>query len=237
MEFIKIILTSVGSIIALFFSTKIIGNKQMSELSMFDYINGITIGSIAAEMATSWFISYLTEKNIKLRRFFTGRSIVLMQSGKIYQKNFKTSKIDINDFLVQCRINGFFTLDDVDTAILEQNGKISFLPKVQARPVNVQDMNITAKQEKLSFTVVLDGHIMEENLKFSGNNKKWLENELQKQKIGNVKDVFIALCDGNNTVMRSYYERRRAIIGRTLTTVGAIIGRTLTMYRRSLVAH
>ena len=67
-------------------------------------------------------------------------------------------------------------------------------------PVNVQDMNITAKQEKLSFTVVLDGHIMEENLKFSGNNKKWLENELQKQKIGNVKDVFIALCDGNNTL-------------------------------------
>ena len=147
-----------------------------------------------------WFISYLTEKNIKLRRFFTGRSIVLMQSGKIYQKNFKTSKIDINDFLEQCRINGFFTLDDVDTAILEQNGKISFLPKVQARPVNVQDMNIAAKQEKLSFTVVLDGHIMEENLKLSGNNKKWLENELQKQKIGNVKDVFIALCDGNNTL-------------------------------------
>ena len=194
MEFIKIILTSVGSIIALFFSTKIIGNKQMSELSMFDYINGITIGSIAAEMATSldgkfyypltaiviytaimWFISYLTEKNIKLRRFFTGRSIVLMQSGKIYQKNFKTSKIDIN-------------------------GKISFLPKVQARPVNVQDMNIAANQEKLSFTVVLDGHIMKENLKLSGNNKKWLENELQKQKIGNVKDVFIALCDGNNTL-------------------------------------
>ena len=212
MEFIKIILTSVGSIIALFFSTKIIGNKQMSELSMFDYINGITIGSIAAEMATSldgkfyypltaiviytvimWFISYLTEKNIKLRRFFTGRSIVLMQSGKIYQKNFKTSKIDINDFLVQCRINGFFTLDDVDTAILDEVSKYE-------PPVNVQDMNITAKQEKLSFTVVLDGHIMEENLKLSGNNKKWLEKELQKQKIGNVKDVFIALCDGNNTL-------------------------------------
>ena len=212
MEFIKIILTSVGSIIALFFSTKIIGNKQMSELSMFDYINGITIGSIAAEMATSldskfyypltaiviytvimWFISYLTEKNIKLRRFFTGRSIVLMQSGKIYQKNFKTSKIDINDFLVQCRINGFFTLDDVDTAIPDEVSKYE-------PPVNVQDMNITANQEKLSFTVVLDGHIMEENLKFSGNNKKWLENELQKQKIGNVKDVFIALCDGNNTL-------------------------------------
>lgn len=219
MEFIKIILTSVGSIIALFFSTKVIGNKQMSELSMFDYINGITIGSIAAEMATSldgkfyypltailvytiimWFISYLTEKNIKLRRFFTGRSIILMQDGKIYQKNFKTSKIDINDFLVQCRINGFFSLDDVDTAILEQNGKISILPKVQARPVNVQDMNIVANQEKLSLTVILDGHIMNKNLKLSGNNKKWLENELQKQKIGNVKDVFIGLYNSDNTL-------------------------------------
>ena len=110
------------------------------------------------------------------------------------------SKIDINDFLVQCRINGFFSLDDVDTAILEQNGKISFLPKVQARPVNVHDMNIAANQEKLSITVILDGHIMDENLKLSGNNKKWLENELQKQKIGNVKDVFIALCNDDNTL-------------------------------------
>ena len=219
MDLLHVAVTSLVSLAAIFLLTKLMGNKQVSQMNLFDYVMGITIGSIAAEMATSldgkfyypltaiviytvimWFISYLTEKNIKLRRFFTGRSIILMQGGKIYQKNFKTSKIDINDFLVQCRINGFFTLDDVDTAILEQNGKISFLPKVQARPVNVQDMNITAKQEKLSFTVVLDGHIMEENLKFSGNNKKWLENELQKQKIGNVKDVFIALCDDNNTL-------------------------------------
>ena len=64
MEFIKIILTSVGSIIALFFSTKIIGNKQMSELSMFDYINGITIGSIAAEMATSLDSKFLVHKSL-----------------------------------------------------------------------------------------------------------------------------------------------------------------------------
>ena len=75
------------------------------------------------------------------------------------------------------------------------------MPKVQARPVNVQDMNIAAKQEKLSFTVVLDGHIMEENLKLSGNNKKWLENEFAKTKNRQCeKIVFIALCDGNNTL-------------------------------------
>lgn len=217
MQIIKIILTSLGSIVALFFSTKIIGNKQMSELSMFDYINGITIGSIAAEMATSldgefyfpliaiaiytlvmWMISYISEKSVTSRRFLSGRSIILMQNGKIYQKNFKTAKIDITEFLTQCRINGYFNLDDVDTAILEENGKISFLPKASARPVTTQDMNLSVTQEKIMYAVIIDGHIMEENLKRTGNNKKWLENELSKQKIGNIKDVYLAECDGSD---------------------------------------
>ena len=217
MQFIKIILTSLGSIIALFFSTKIIGNKQMSELSMFDYINGITIGSIAAEMATSldgefyfpllaiviytavmWLISFISEKNVKYRRFLTGRSILLMQHGKIYQKNFKTAKIDVNDFLTQCRINGYFNLNDVDTAVLEQNGKISFLPKAAARPVTTQDMDLSVTQDSLMYTVIIDGHIMTENLKHAGKNKQWLEKELYRHKISNINDVYIAECDNDN---------------------------------------
>ncbi|MCC8160892.1 MAG: DUF421 domain-containing protein [Oscillospiraceae bacterium] len=215
MQFVKVILTSIGSIASLFISAKIIGNKQMSELSMFDYINGITIGSIAAEMATSldgefyfpllaivvytavmWFISYVTEKNVRCRRFLTGRSILLMENGKLYQKNFKTAKIDINDFLVQCRVNGYFNLDDIDSAVLEQNGKISFLPKSSARPVTPRDMNLSVADEKILHTVILDGYIIEENLKYSGNNKQWLEKELHKHKIGNIKDVYFAECDG-----------------------------------------
>lgn len=217
MQFLKIILTSIGSIIALFFSTKIIGNKQMSELSMFDYINGITIGSIAAEMATSldgefyypllaiviytlimWLISFISEKNIKCRRFFAGRSILLMENGKFYPKNFRTAKIDINDFLVQCRLNGYFNTSDIDTAILEQNGKISFLPKASARPVNTKDINLSVNQDTILYTVIVDGHIMKKNLKQSGNNKQWLEKELQKHKIGNIKDVYLAECDSDN---------------------------------------
>lgn len=219
MSVLKIILTSIGSIIALFLSTKIIGNKQMSELSMFDYINGITIGSIAAEMATSidgefyypivaivvytaimWLTSYLSEKSIKCRRFFAGRSILLMRHGKIYQKNFKTAKIDINDFLTQCRINGFFNLDDIDTALLEQNGKISFLQKSSARPVNTKDLNLSVPNEEIMFNVIIDGSILEENLKQSGQNKVWLDNELRKHKIGNIKDVFLAYCDSTGSI-------------------------------------
>lgn len=208
---------SIGSIVALFISTKVIGNKQMSELSMFDYINGITIGSIAAEMATAlendfyyplmaiaiytiviWIISIISEKSVKSRRLFAGRSIILMENGKLYEQNLHTAKIDINDFLTQCRISGYFNLDDIDTAILEQNGKISFLPKADAKPITPRDVNMSPEQEKLQQVVILDGHVMTENLKRTGNNQKWLDNELRKQKIGNIKDVYLAECDNNN---------------------------------------
>lgn len=219
MDFVKVFFMSIGSIIALFISTKVIGNKQMSELSMFDYINGITIGSIAAEMATAlendfyyplmaiaiytiviWLISIISEKSLKSRRIFAGHSIILMENGKLFEKNLRTAKIDINDFLTQCRINGYFNTDDIDTAILEQNGKISFLPKSDTKPLTPRDINLSPEQEKLSQVVILDGHIMTENLKRSGNNKKWLESELKKQKIGNIKDVYLAECDNNNNL-------------------------------------
>ena len=127
MHIFKIIYLSFGSLVILFILTKLMGNREMSQLTMFDYIIGITIGSIAAEMATSLendfmepvvamivyglitiSISYITSKSLKLRRFFTGKSKILLDNGKLYRKNFKSSKIDLNDFLMECRINRIF---------------------------------------------------------------------------------------------------------------------------------
>ncbi len=219
MQFLKIILTSLGAITALFVSTKITGKKQMSELGMFDYINSITIGNIAAEMALSketefylpltaigvytavmWLISRISGKSVKCRRFLIGKALLLMKNGKIYQKNFKKANIDINEFLTQCRISGYFKLSDIDTAILEENGKISILPKVGARTVTTEDLSLAATQDQLMYAVILDGHVMEENLKRAGKNKQWLEKALYKNKVGNIKDVFIAECDGDNVL-------------------------------------
>ncbi len=215
MDMLKIVLTSFGSLAALFFSTKIIGNKQMSQLNMFDYINGITIGSIAAEMATSLenihysviaiavytavivLISVVTEKSVKLRRFLSGRSILLMQDGNIYAKNFKTAKIDINEFLTQCRVNGFFNIDDIETAVLEANGKISFQPKTAARPVNTKDLNLLLKEEQPSAAVILDGAVMPENLRYAGKNEEWLTGELERLKIKDISEIFIGICNDN----------------------------------------
>ena len=212
MDYLKIVFAAFGSIVILFFSTKIIGNKQMSELSMFDYINGITIGSIAAEMATSLenilnsviamgvytaviaVIAVITRKSIVLRRFFTGRSIVLMQDGKIYKDNFKTAKIDLNDFLVQCRANGFFNVSDIETAMIEENGKISFLPKTAARPVNTKDLNLLIKEEHTPVTVIIDGKLLSENLTAAGCDEKWLSGELQRLNLS-TDEIFLGICD------------------------------------------
>lgn len=214
MDLIKIALTALLSIVVLFFLTKLMGKKQMSQLNMFDYINGITIGSIAAEMATSleadflkplvamivygifgMMISILTSKSIKVHRFVTGKPLILFDKGKIYKKNLTTAKLDTHDFLSQCRAKGFFDLNDIQTAFMETNGHISILPQAEKRPVNPYDLGLEVEAEKAVANVILDGNIMYKNLHFMGRDENWLKKELQKQKIDDVKNVFLAICD------------------------------------------
>lgn len=218
MDFVRALLTAPASIVALFLLSKLIGNKQMSQLNMFDYINGITIGSIAAEMATSEFdkfwvclvalviyagtvllLSFLSQKSIALRRFFTGKSIVLYDKGKLFKKNLMTSKIDMNEFLTMCRTMGYFNLDNVETIVLEQNGKMSILPKDGKRPVTPDDLKVRVHQTRIEIVVVSDGKILEKNLRYTGNNREWLLKQISAQH-KKLDDVFMALCDGNNNL-------------------------------------
>ena len=214
MEYFKILLSSILSVIMLFLSTKLIGNKQMSQLNMFDYINGITIGSIAADMAIHLdnnifypliaitvysiiiaLISKIGSKSIRARRFFTGRSIILMDQGKLIYENFKTSKIDLNEFLTQCRISGFYNIDDIETATLEQNGMISFLPRSVSRPTTPKDLNLVPKPDRPFFCVISDGKILEDNFKQSGLSQDKLDLELKCLKL-EIADVYAAFYDG-----------------------------------------
>ncbi len=215
MDYFKILLSSLLSIVALFFSTKVIGNKQMSQLNMFDYINGITIGSIAADMAIHldnniWYpliaiavytvviaiISKIGSKCMGVRRFLTGKSIVLMDKGRFFYKNFKTAKLDINEFLTQCRIKGFFDVEDIETAILEQNGMLSFLPRSVSRPATPKDLSITPKSDRPFFTVISDGKVLEKNLEQSGLSINEMHMQLRALKL-DISDVFCAFYDGN----------------------------------------
>ncbi|HHZ05512.1 MAG TPA: DUF421 domain-containing protein [Clostridiales bacterium] len=219
MELLNVVLCSIGSVVILFFLTKLIGNKQISQLNTFDYINGITIGSIAAEFATSLegdflkpliamviyagvvlLLSYMSTKSIKLRRFFTGRTLMLFDGNKMYRENFKKCKMDIAEFLTQCRENGYFDINEIQTVVFETNGKISIMPKSQNRPATPKDMMINTDVEKPPVILIQDGAVLYENLKFSGNDQQWLNTQLKNLGINKPEMVFVASVDYKNTL-------------------------------------
>jgi uncharacterized membrane protein YcaP (DUF421 family) len=209
---------------ALFFLTKILGRKQVSQLSAFDYVIGISMGSIAAEMTintdapffdglvamtayalVAYFISFLTVKSIKLRHFFTGTPVILIQDGKIIRKNLRKSLLDINDLLQECRSSGYFNIDDIAYAIMEACGKLSFLPKTPNRPVTLKDLKLKDTVAGLYANVIIDGNIMEKNLKVIKKEKNWLLKEIKKQGYDNPESIFLAIVDNNYKL--TIYER------------------------------
>lgn len=218
MNYLQIIITSSVSLFALFLLTKLIGNREIAELSMFDYLNGITIGSIAAEMSISkgdevidcliamivysiliFIISILTNKSIIFNRFINGKSLILFDNNTFYRKNFAKSKINLAEFQNQCRTKGFFDMSQIKTAIIEANGKITILPKSDSRPVTCSDLNLNVDDEKKQFNIIIDGKILYDNLKATGNNEKWLIKKLQEQNL-KLEDIFLATCDFENNV-------------------------------------
>jgi len=231
LDFIQIGLGALFSIAVLFVATKLMGNRQMSQLSMFDYVNSITIGSIAAEMATAQeeilgpllailiytavavLISFATSKSLRARRAITGKSLLLFSRGKFYRANLKKAHIDISEFLMQCRANGFFNLNDLQAVLLEANGKLSFLQKAEARPVRPQDMQMTLQAENLSVSLILDGVILHDNLKAVGFDETWLGRQLRAQNYADSSAIALAAYDG---FVLSIFPREEAPVSRDI---------------------
>ena len=216
MEIIKVLLTSLLSVGALFAVAKIMGHKQMSQLDFFDYISGITIGSIAAELATELeeplkpliaiavygaaavLLSKITSLFPKTRKYINGTPTILMNNGKLYRENLKKAKLDLSEFMVMCRQQGYFNLSDIQTAVFEFNGKLSILPVSKKRPANPEDLNLSPAPEYIQTEVIMDGRILDENLKRTGLDDKWLQKQLNAQGYKKTEEVFLALCDENN---------------------------------------
>ena len=212
----SVTILAISSVIVLFLLTKLMGYRQMSQMSLFDYINGITIGSIAAEMATDLenyhlpltamivyglaavCLSWISQKSMSARRFLNGKPLILLHHDTLYEEKLKKAKIDLNEFLEQCRVSGYFDIAQLQTVILEGNGKLSFLPKAEERPATPADLNLTPDAEDMTAALVLDGHIMEKNLRHSGKDKKWLTAHLSNLGYPDTKEVLLATCDLNN---------------------------------------
>ena len=213
MEVLKITLTSILSVCALFIITKLMGRRQISQLDFFDYITGITLGSIAAELATdidapwqsliamaiylifSLGLNAAARKWPRTRKFLSGTPTILMDNGKLYRENMKKCKIDLSEFLVMCRQEGYFDLAAIQTAVFEYNGRMTILPATTRRPVTPEDMQLTPPKETFFVEVIMDGQILHTNLKRMGADLNWLNTQLKAQGYKSTGEVFLALCD------------------------------------------
>ena len=209
-----IILKGCIAVIYLFLVIKTLGKKQISELNIFDYIIGLSLGNIAAEMTVndeitiieglismtiygvfSLFVSYITSKSIIARRFITGFPVVLIENGKISKEQLIKCKIDINDLLQDARESGYFNISEINYAIMEPSGKISFLPKARYQPITLNDMKVKKNENKITANLIIDGNIMFNNLKAIGHDKKWLEKRLNNLGYNDVKKILLLICD------------------------------------------
>ena len=211
MDCVKVILTSLLSVVALFIITKIMGHKQVAQLDFFDYVSGITIGSIGAELATeleepykplialcvyglvSLLLNLLAHKIPKTRKYINGTPTILMNEGRIYRQNFKKAKIDLSEFMLLCREQGYFDLDEIQLAVFEHNGKLSILPRAASRPATPSDLKITAKATHIGVEVIMDGRVMGENLSRIGRDANWLIKQLKTQGHKDAKEIFLGI--------------------------------------------
>ena len=219
MEFCKIVLATLISYAALFLTAKVVGRKQIAQLDFLDYISGITIGSIAAELATdlenlwkplvalalygllTWLTSILGVRCMRSRKFLNGTPTIVLENGKLHRANMKKAKLELSELMVMCRQQGYFDLRDVHTAVFEYNGKLTILPMAAKRPATPADMKIYPIQEELLAEVIMDGRILEDNLRRMGVDAKWLTTQLRAQGYRDASEIFLGLCDPKKSLI------------------------------------
>ena len=118
---------------------------------------------------------------------------ILMNDGKLYRKNLKQAKLDLSEFMLLCREQGYFDLDEIQTAIFEHNGKLSILSKAANRPATPEDLKITAKATHIGVEVIMDGRVMGENLSRIGRDANWLIKQLKTQGHKDAKETFLGI--------------------------------------------
>jgi uncharacterized membrane protein YcaP (DUF421 family) len=207
------------AILILFVLTRFMGKRQIAQLSFFDYVAGITIGSVAANFAVNLnikyydvilsmvifalvpiLISFLTLKSLRMRKLLSGAPLILYHSGSFILSHMRSSRMNINDILEECRLNGVFNLDDVQTLILETNGKISILKKSAKLPLTPQDLNINITQKDIEAEFIIDGTVIRKHLDALGLSEEWLLDELKKQNIDDISDVLLCTFRSDATL-------------------------------------
>lgn len=218
-EYNLILIRSVGAYIILLIIARIMGKKQLSQLTFFDYIVGITIGSIASSMSVDQNIkitngivsliiwgglpiltSLIALKSRMFNKLVNGQPTILIENGKILEKNLKKTQLNLGDLMLSLREHNAFKLSDVEFAVLETNGNVSVMKKTAQDPITPQLLNLKLESEHKPETVIQDGKILEKNLKTYGYTKNWLFAEIEKKGATDISDVYAAQIDSKGNL-------------------------------------
>lgn len=223
-EWLHVTLRTIMAVIALFILTRILGKRQVSQLSTFEYITGISIGNLAAYLSldtdshwalgfvamAAWVgmslgIEWLQLKSKKARDMIDGKATVVIQGGKILERNLKKERITSDELLEMLRKNSVFNMDQVEFAIIDTSGELNVMLKKEYQPLTASDIGMIVQPEKVPMTVIMDGKVMEDSLRKIGLNENWLRAKLKQ--LGTTHEhIYLAQVDSNNKLYLDPYD-------------------------------
>ncbi len=205
---------------------RIMGKRQIGQLQPYELVVIIMISELAAVpmqntgvplinglvpifvlFASEVTLSFISLKSERARGIICGKPSILIQNSRIMEEEMRKIRYNINDLLEQLRAKDVTNIADVEYAILETSGQLSVVLKSDRRPVQPKDLNIAPPYEGLPVTLVMDGHIIHENLHKSNKDIMWLLGELGKSGINNYKDILFASLDPQGQL---YYQVKSA---------------------------
>ena len=224
-EGLVVIVRAVIGFFSLLIFARIIGKEQISQLNLFDYVLGITIGSIAASLTTDlssrawphwvglitwcllgYLMDVITSKWRYASKILEGEPAIVIMNGKIMENVLRKMKYRIAEILELLRNKGVFDVTQVDFAIIEPNGQLSVLLKPENLPLTPKDMKMAVSPSGISTELVYDGNIIEENLRQLNKDKAWLLKELKKQGIKDISEAFLVTLNPAGSLYVDKYE-------------------------------
>ena len=203
---------------------RIMGKRQIGQLQPFELAIAIMISELAAVpmqntgiplvngiipiltlLIAQMTLSFVSLKNVKARGAICGKPSILIENGRIIEANLRSEMYTLNDLLEQLRIKDTPNISDIEFAILETNGQLSVIPKSQKRPVNAEDLQLSTKYEGLPLDLIVDGAVIDKNLKKANLGEHWLKQQINKFGIQDFKDVLFASLDSQGNL---YYQEK-----------------------------
>lgn len=222
-----VIFRSFLAFLLLLIFARILGKQQVAQLTFFEYVTGITIGSIAAEMSVEltskalphavglsmWFLmplalQFITRGSRWATKVINGEPVIVIHNGKLLDKNMRIARYRVDDLLQQLRSKGIFDVSNVEFALLEANGELSVGLKSQHRPATPSDLGIDTEYEGLPTELIIDGRVLTTNLNRVNLSPEWLADRLSERGIASPKDVFLAMLNTDGRLIVDAYHDR-----------------------------